>query len=128
MGVFNLSTVLARLTVHYGFYRQGKNEKDAIVKHLLDFLAAPRLELLKGNKTKPSATKSSKAEDKDDEVIVRGSMPTDEQLRQWTQAYVRCFNMDKVTIRHALEVAGDKFGVDLTPKKDRLKEILTEEM
>lgn len=55
-------------------------------------------------------------------------MPSDDKLRKWVRAYVRCHNMKKSTIKHALEIAGDKFGVDLSEKKARLKELLTEEM
>eukprot|EP00568_Trieres_chinensis_P005106 CAMPEP_0183298668 /NCGR_PEP_ID=MMETSP0160_2-20130417/5629_1 /TAXON_ID=2839 ORGANISM="Odontella Sinensis, Strain Grunow 1884" /NCGR_SAMPLE_ID=MMETSP0160_2 /ASSEMBLY_ACC=CAM_ASM_000250 /LENGTH=56 /DNA_ID=CAMNT_0025460765 /DNA_START=32 /DNA_END=202 /DNA_ORIENTATION=- len=55
-------------------------------------------------------------------------MPSDKALRKWVRAYVRCFNLDKATTKHAIETASDKFGVDLTEKKTRIKELLTEEM
>lgn len=55
-------------------------------------------------------------------------MPSDESLRKWVRAYVRCHNMKNSTIKNALEIAGDKFGVDLTEQKARLKELLTEEI
>ena len=67
-------------------------------------------------------------EEKDYEVIERGTQPSEKQLRQWVVAYVRCFNMEKVNLKHALEVASDKFGVDLSDKKKVLKRLLTEEM
>lgn len=115
--------------------RKGKNDKEEIVDCLLDFLGAPSESKLKGYKKKaaPKASKKSAKqkegdEDKDYEVIEFGTMPNDKQLRQWVRAYVRCFNLDKVTIKHALEVAAEKFGVDLAPKKDTLKQLLTEEM
>jgi hypothetical protein len=128
--------------------RQGKQDKDGLVDTLLDFLGSPDEKLLKGYKkekkdekkttgTKKAAPKSkskkekgSEEEDdeKDYEVIERGTVPNEKQLRQWVVAYVRCFNMEKCNIKHALEVAGDKFGVDLADKKKMLKKLLTEEM
>lgn len=49
-------------------------------------------------------------------------------LRRWVKAYVACFNMDKATVKHAIETASDKFGVNLASKKDILKLLLTEEL
>jgi hypothetical protein len=49
-------------------------------------------------------------------------------LRRWVKAYVACFNMDKATIRHAIQTASDKFGVNLASKKEILKQLLTEEL
>lgn len=106
------------------FYSKGQNDKEAIVDCLLDFLGAPSEDKLKGSRS----SKNKAAQEKDFEVIEFGTMPSDEQLRQWVRAYVRCFNLEKVTIKHALEVAAEKFGVDLASKKDTLKELLTEEM
>ena len=100
---------------------------------LLDFLGEPTEDRLKGSsKTKKAAATTSQTKssgnDEDYEAIEPGTMPNDAQLRQWTRAYVRCFNMESVTIKSALEVAGDKFGVDLSSKKQRLKELIAEEM
>ena len=128
--------------------------KDDLVDCLLDFLGSPSADLITGesgtasNNSKQSKTRANKKKastktkeaasededatedeiDRDFEVIEHGTMPTEKQLRQWVVAYVRCFSMDKVTLKHALQVAGDKFGVDLTKKKKVLKKLLTEEM
>jgi len=64
-------------------------------------------------------------EESEEEVV---NMPTDKLLRKWVRAYVNCFNLDKATTKHAIETASDRFGVDLTGKKARIKELLTEEM
>jgi hypothetical protein len=99
-------------------------------------------EKAKTSKKKAKAKKEDEDEEEeeenDDEVASdnasayeqpsKGKMPNDNQLRQWVKAFVQCYNMDKVSIKVALEVAGDKFGVDLAHKKDLLKVMLTEEL
>lgn len=64
----------------------------------------------------------------DETVEQDGKLPSDEVLRRWVRAYVRCHNMKTSTIKNALEIASDKFGVDMSEKKQRLKELLTDEM
>ena len=128
-----------------------KVDKDFLVDRLLDFLADPSEELtktwIKENKKKAAAKKkkaakaeagkkkaakeeSSDEEDEEDmfEEVDGQKLPTDKALKRWVKAYVRCFNLDKATIKHAMETASDKFGVDLKPKKQRMKELLTEAM
>ena len=56
------------------------------------------------------------------------ALPSDDVLRRWVRAYVRCHNMKHSTIKSALTIANEKFGCDLTELKPRLKELLTEEM
>jgi len=56
------------------------------------------------------------------------ALPSDDVLRRWVRAYVRCHNMKHSTIKNALTIANEKFGCDLTEMKPRLKELLTEEM
>ena len=58
----------------------------------------------------------------------QGELPTKEKLRKWVRAYVRCFHETKLTVNHALVVAGEKFGVDLLPMKGDLKKLLIEEL
>ena len=53
---------------------------------------------------------------------------SDKALRRWVKAYVACFNMDKATIQHAIITASDKFGVNIASKKEKLKQMLTEEL
>ena len=58
--------------------------------------------------------KEQDKEEKDDRV--ENSEPkqvTDKALRRWVQTYVACFNMDKTTIKPAMETTSDKFGIDL---------------
>ena len=128
-----------------------KVDKDFLVDRLLDFLADPSEELtktwIKENKKKAAAKKkkaakaeagkkkvakeeSSDEEDEEDmfEEVDGQKLPTDKALKRWVKAYVRCFNLDKATTKHDMETASDKFGVDLKPKKQRMKELLTEAM
>ena len=55
-------------------------------------------------------------------------MPSDKKLQKLVKAYVTYFNLDKATIKHAMETASDKFGVDLTEKKIFVKELLREQL
>lgn len=108
--------------------------KDAVIEKLLDFLGCPKkrpgrppLHRRLGNTDYddlPGITGSTPGDANNEDI----NMPTDHQLRQWTRAYVRCFNLKKVTVRNALETASDKFGVDLSSKHTRIKELLVEEM
>lgn len=54
-------------------------------------------------------------------------MPDDKILRTWVRAYVACHNMSTATLRHAIEIATGKFGVDMKGKKETLKMLITEE-
>jgi hypothetical protein len=67
-------------------------------------------------------------DDDDDVPLKKGELPSDEALRKWVRAYVRCFNLKKATVKHAIATASDKFGVDVSKKKALLKELLTSEM
>jgi hypothetical protein len=129
--------------------------KDGLIDALLDFLGAPSEDQLKGGKkskkaaaasetkasTKGSGGKKKKKavveedeetgdddDDDDDVPLKKGELPSDEALRKWVRAYVRCFNLKKATVKHAIATASDKFGVDVSKKKALLKEILTSEM
>mmetsp|Transcript_28222 Transcript_28222/g.39710 ORF Transcript_28222/g.39710 Transcript_28222/m.39710 type:complete len:328 (-) Transcript_28222:211-1194(-) len=118
--------------------------KEDLIDRLLDFLGTPDEKLTKSfakqksksekiSKKEPASTKKEKNEKKEkdsgkDGTIIKGKMPTDKQLRKWVQAYVRCFDLDKATTKHAIVTASDKFGTDLTSKKARIKEMLAEEM
>jgi hypothetical protein len=55
-------------------------------------------------------------------------IPNQDKLRKWVRAYVRCFHETKLTVNHALEIASEKFGVDLTPKKAELRKLLIDEL
>jgi hypothetical protein len=110
------------------------NTKDDLIEVLLNFLGSPTDKLLKGSQTRTAdegskKSKKKKSEGLDDyEEIEQGSTPTETQLRQWVRAYVRCFNTDKVTLKDAMSIAEDKFGVGLKEEKELIKLLLTEEM
>lgn len=130
-------------------------DKESLVDCLLDFLGAPDAKLTKGlrkkrksNGTSKSPKKKQKAKDTDVEMgdeteeddsvehameveeddLKTGKMPTDAKLRKWVKAYVACFNLDKATTKHAIETASDKFGVDMTSKKAKIKMLLADEL
>ena len=127
--------------------RKGVTTKDDLVDLLLDFLGEPDEEFIVGfkkstekKKRKKERTKDEKEDEKGgeeqsgddysdigDERVEEGE-PSDEMLRRWVRAYVRCHNMKNATVTSALELATEKFGVDLSSKKQRFKELLTEEM
>ena len=73
---------------------------------------------LKGKRGSQPKKRCKKADDK---------VPDDKVLRKWVRAYVACHNMSTATLRHAVEVASDKFGVDMKVKKESIKMFLTEE-
>jgi len=94
-----------------------------------------------------SRGKSDKDDDKDDDMTETDSeeeregkiekagkdeepkpMPNDEALKDWVKAYISCFNINKATTNHAIGIAEDKFGVDLSEKKALIKKLLTDEM
>jgi hypothetical protein len=132
--------------------------KDDLIDALLDFLGSPSEDQLKGARKKAAAKSAASpkssgskekkkkksaasterddvVEDDDDEEsddgdapLKEGGSPSDEALRKWVRAYVRCFNLQKATVKHAIATASDKFGVDVSKKKALLKELLTSEM
>lgn len=130
-----------------------KQDKEFLVDKLLDFLGEPDKKLTKtwinnnkkkaaaaARKEKEASKKSKKkrveeSSDDDDEdgddmydEVDGKKMPTDKAIRRWVKAYVRCFNLDKATTKHAMETCSDKFGVDLSEKKTFIKQLLTEAM
>mmetsp|Transcript_22679 Transcript_22679/g.37519 ORF Transcript_22679/g.37519 Transcript_22679/m.37519 type:complete len:357 (+) Transcript_22679:100-1170(+) len=103
--------------------------------------AAPKKKATKKKKAvkakEESAEEESEEEEQDDDEEEEEqeanddgtpSKPNDKVLRRWVKAYIACFNMDKATIKHAIETASDKFGMDLADKKQKIKQLLTEEM
>jgi hypothetical protein len=125
--------------------------KDNLVDALLDFLGEPGEEKMKGTSVQPNrgkkgqAKKSEDAEDDEGEADNHGyddvdddkltnpvfdsdGMPTDDTLRKWVRAYVRCHNMKTSSVKDALAIASAKFEKDISSQKTRLKELLTEEI
>lgn len=114
--------------------------KDDMIENLLDFLSQPNKDFLNPDegssrksvtpRKKPSG-KGRKSEESPFALVKshqKGKKPSDDALRQWVRAYIVCFDMDSATTKHAIKTASDKFGVDLTKTKDRIKELLAEEM
>jgi hypothetical protein len=118
-----------------------------MVDNLMDFLGQPNEEFVNqpdkvtttgGTKTKKTASKRNTAVAKVEVVetgpfsLVRnhkkGKNPTNILLRQGVKAYVICFNMGSATTKHAMKTAADKFGANLAKRKDKMKELLAEEM
>lgn len=60
--------------------------------------------------------------------VEKGKVPNDDTIRAWVKCFVQCYDLEKASIKVALQVAGDKFGVDLSNKKDLLKEMLADAM
>lgn len=119
---------------------EGDITKDELIDRLLNFLGEPDVKLTNASKkanrkVKAKSPKHSKeqehsedeAEEESSKEEEENKIPSDKALRKWVRAYVTCFNMKKATLKHALETVSDKFGVDLTPKKARIKELLIEE-
>lgn len=127
--------------------------KEDMVDNLLDFLSQPNSDFIKGEadevtkpkkkkdeakrksttpkKARPKSPAKTQAPEEPFRLVrehEKGKKPSDGTLRQWVQAYVACFDMDTATTKHAIKTASDKFGVDLIGMKDRIKELLAEEM
>lgn len=135
---------------HIDYKGDGKKplNKDETIDKLLDFLGEPDVGLTVEESSaetkkvveKKSAKKSVAAKqisvknmplvDPFDAIKnhPKGETPSDKALRQWAKAYVVCFDMDKATTKHAILTASDKFGVDLSPRKAKIKEMLADEM
>jgi hypothetical protein len=133
----------------------GAQSKDDLINKLLNFLGNPSEKLFKNTekqqissdrkKFKKRATKQQELkeevgagndgglEDYGINAEISKSygepkMPSTKALRAWARAYLACFNLDKVTLGHAIETASDKFGINLEEKKDTLRLLLTEEL
>jgi hypothetical protein len=144
-------TELRRLCDLFGVERSGATDKDSTVDALLDFLGEPSEKYLKYSgklkieKMARPVDEEDDDEDDDDEMEEeeekgtpskkitpkkssdkKKKMPADKDLRNWVNHYVNCHNMSKSTVKQALEIAGEFFGVDLMPKKHRVKELLAE--
>jgi ribosomal protein L12E/L44/L45/RPP1/RPP2 len=74
--------------------------------------------------------KSKKSKDKGVALlkVTKGEVPADDTLRAWVKCFVQCYDLEKASIKVALQVAGDKFGVDLGDKKELLKGMLADAM
>jgi hypothetical protein len=141
---------LRNLCDFFSVDRTGYQGKDSLVDALLDFLGEPDEEKMKGTTVqekkgqKGKKGKAKKSEDEagdreyddvDDEKLPNAEldaknneMPSDDMLRKWVRAYVRCHNMKKSSVKDAMTIASEKFGVDISAQKARLKELLTEEI
>lgn len=129
-----------------------KMDKDTCIDRLLDFLGGPHKDWLipeeATKKTTPApkkttmkaaapkkatappppkySTKSDYSKIKD--ATGKGKVPNEEVLRAWVRAYVACFNLDKATTKHAIITCSEKFGVDMSKRKQHIKQLLAEEL
>mmetsp|Transcript_16556 Transcript_16556/g.45611 ORF Transcript_16556/g.45611 Transcript_16556/m.45611 type:complete len:302 (+) Transcript_16556:184-1089(+) len=116
-------------------------KKDDLIDRLLDFLGEPD-ESMVGSKLSAEVKKTGDAKSKKKRVakdlnedpfsLIRdykkGKLPSDNAMRQWVKAYICCVDMETATTKDAVQTASAKFGVDMTGKKARIKELLAEEI
>ena len=123
-------------------------DKDTLVDYLLDFLGAPDPDLVvdpnrkpvspskKKKKAAPKKKKRKKpAEEKppaDPFAQVKahemGKKPSKKALQQWCRAFVVCFDMDNTSVKTAVKMATERFGVDMKERKAEIRDYLTQEM
>jgi len=126
--------------------RSDMKDKEALVEGVLNFFSEPSEDMLKSGtkktavpakkkeatkkKSKVKAVKKTPESESESELedVEEGKEPDEKELRKWVRAYVRCFNTSSATLKHAMGVAEEKFGVSLKEKKELMKKILTEEM
>jgi hypothetical protein len=92
--------------------KENVEDEDEEMEDVVDVSKAKE-KVVKGSAKKPTPKAKGKT-----------NMPTDDQLREWVNAYVICHNMSKSTIKQAIEIANEKFDVDITPMKPKIKEFL----
>lgn len=63
----------------------------------------------------------------EDAMLVDGAEVSDENLRLWVRAFVRCHNIKVTTLKQTVAIASEKFGIDMTDKTSQIKELLVEE-
>ena len=126
--------------------------KDDMIDRLLDFLGAPDESMMRGKtqvetKKKTTPAKAKKKPEPKPKTVVKtvvktvtvdpftlikdykkGTPPNDDELRQWVKAYIVCSDMETATTKDAIRTASAKFGVNLTNRKARIKELLAEEI
>ncbi|GKY96750.1 hypothetical protein MPSEU_000634400 [Mayamaea pseudoterrestris] len=123
--------------------RRGRHDKDSLIACLLNFLGVPSEDALIAIESNSSSTANSPAtkkrkrdrkntagdddEESPNENAATCKLPSDLELRQWVRAFIHCYNMDKLTLKAAITIASDKFGVDMTQTKERMKAMLVEE-
>jgi len=67
-------------------------------------------------------------DDQDEETEDGKTIPSAKKLRTWVKAYVTCFDLDKCSAKHAIATASEKYGVDMTTKKQVIMQMIKEEM
>jgi hypothetical protein len=63
----------------------------------------------------------------EDAMLADGTEVSDETLRLWVRAFVRCHNIKKTTLKQTVAIATEKFGIDMTDKTSQIKDLLVEE-
>jgi hypothetical protein len=146
---------LKRLCDTFGIDRRGMSgNKEDLVNCLLDFLGEPvtkdKFEKIRSSSTASKKkkknpedeekntdddtkenAKESNDEKKDDywedAMLVDGAEVSDETLRLWVRAFVRCHNIKSTTLKETIAIASEKFGVDMSEKTAHIKDLLVEE-
>jgi len=118
--------------------------KGVLIDRLLDFLADPSADgvivntpaapTYAGKKRGPKPKKRQTEEEEDEEMEDEAEEAEEEgedsdglsekALKTFVKAYLICFNSDKASEEHALQIASDKFGEALGDKKEVLEELL----
>jgi len=122
--------------------------KGVLIDRLLDFLADPSADAVTekspaaaaaptaytGKKRGPKPKKGKKDEEEDEEMEDEVEEAEEEEegsdglsekaLKKFVNAYLICFNSDKASEEHALQIAAEKFGKDLGDKKEILEGLL----
>jgi len=126
--------------------------KEDMIDRLLDFLGEPDQSVLvqkeppvTKKKTTPKPKKASQPKSRQAVKVKvkeesskppyhlikdyeKGKVPSDDAMRQWVQAYIVCVDMETATTKDAILTATAKFGVEMSSKKARIKELLAEEI
>ena len=121
--------------------------KENMIDKLLDYLGEPDASAVKKAepaeaKKKAAAKPKKKATAKPKKVAPKapedpfslikdykkGKMPSEKAMRQWVKAYIVCVDMETATTKDAVLTATAKFGVDMSSKKARIKQLLAEEI
>lgn len=118
--------------------------KEELIDRLCDFLGNPQESMVKEKTSLSSSAKKSRdtevsSDPKDSKKrkgnpysliknYKKGKIPSDGELRAWVMAYIVCVDLDTATVKEAISMASAKFGVNLKPKKVRIKELIGEVM
>lgn len=114
--------------------------KEDLIDRLLDFLGSPAKILVDRKAARKKQKKATSAAavnlgSKNNENLFsliknykKGKYPSDAAMRQWVRAYIVCVDLETATTKDAISIASAKFGVEMKEKKNRIKQLLAEEI